>query len=198
MLGTYYGIVPYASRWTLSEGKLLFGSPDFDAQFLRQAMRVTNTGVLVVAHKTTRDRLESLGGFETLHEQGRESVWKSLEGFGGWAMSKSRDLQVSGASREPGAFVLDVASRSDAGSLLVSTSFHPGWVIEGLPGAKLRPGAGGMIEVTGIPPGRHEFKLRWEKGTGASIPTWLGWAILIGWGLREVRSEAGARSRSSV
>jgi hypothetical protein len=149
--------------------------------------------------------------FKRIHETGRFEIWRRQDGneAEGRRDAESRPI----AELSPSNVVSNVRWARDeltftleAGyaraRILVKTSFHPWWRIEGPPRAWLRESPEGFLVVDDIPKGRHEIRLRYQPGNLPGRVSALGWVLLAGWaGLvawQERRGAAGKPAGASA
>jgi hypothetical protein len=178
-LGPTYGVAPYRTvSWTPSEFRTLYRKTylnEENLKYLRTAMWLSNTTHLVVSDPATAKRLLDSTQFEVLHLSGRFRVMRPLQTEPGWAAVLTGGGSVEVPVFEPGRIVIDVRDDYKGGDLLIKTSYHPNWRIEGFTGARLEADDSGLVRVIGLEPGPQRLVLEYGSSTR---PRWLS---LIGW-----------------
>lgn len=182
MLGTYYGVVPYKSRWTLSEFSRLYNNTRPTAESLVQAMEMTNTGAIVTSNEETNDFIGKTRAFDKVHEVARYTVWRRRG---------AKDEPVDGlrpgnviehATWKPGEFSFDLTTEK-RGRVLLKTSWHPWWRISGVPDAWLRENDNGFLVIDDIPAGHFKVRVWYAPRRLPWRVTGFGLAVLCVWAL---------------
>ncbi len=178
-LGSYYGVTPFHTRWTMGEMGQLFTGRGWNDASLRGALRNTNAGLLVVSAQETRARLERVGkSFDRLYQIGRYSVWRDREAKSAWINPLRPTNEVSGVQMRGSEIAFDVKTKFPRARVLVKSSFHPSWHLEGPPGSTLRESPVGHLVVDNIPVGSYRIRLRYEDDPLPRRLGWAGWVLL--------------------
>jgi len=184
-LGVYYGVVPYATRWTLSEFQRLYDRYKLSAKDLDLRLKRTNVRLVVASTKEAASYFARTGLLNRIKRIGRYSVWrpKSVEG---WINPVGAASEVRDVVWEVGRISFEVSSSEKHPRLLVKTSFHPWWKVEGAPGATLSETDDGLLALDVGSPGRHRVTLRYVPLRWPGLLGSAGWGILAAWGVAAV------------
>jgi hypothetical protein len=180
-LGTYYGVVPYATRWTLSEFQRLYDRYTLTANDLDLRLKRTNVQLIVTSTKETARLLARTRLLDRVHRVGRYSVWRPKR-VGGWVSPLDVGTEVSDVVWDVGRISFAVSSSVNP-RVLVKTSFHPWWNVEGARVAEIGETEDGLIALAVGRPGRHRITLRYTPLRWPGLLGSAGWVILLAWGV---------------
>lgn len=183
-LGTYYGIVPYKLRWTLSEFNAPFGARPPTREWLLEAMEKTNAGVFVASNPEMADLVAATGDFERLHGVGRYTVFRRMGAENRPIAELSPSNHVGAVDYAAGDFRFDVRTEYASSRVLLKTGYHAWWHLEGIPGAWLRESPEGFLVIDDIPSGHFEPHVWYAPSPLPGRVTALGWLLLVAWGVR--------------
>ncbi|HEX7670187.1 MAG TPA: hypothetical protein VF395_11410, partial [Polyangiaceae bacterium] len=195
-LGTYYGIVPYGLRWTLSEFNSLFSTQEPKEDWLKEAMDKTNAGVLVTSSEDVGELVGQMRGFTQLYKAAEFAVWRLDDATDHPIAELTPANHVTDVRFQKGDIRFDLVTDYPRSRILAKTSFHAWWRLEGIPGAWLRESPEGFLVVDDIPVGRFSVHLFYEPSTLPNHVSAIGWACLAAWALvlegRKTRLHPGA------
>jgi hypothetical protein len=184
-IGTYYGVVPYRLRWTLSEFDTFFGSWSPSRDWVLEAMGKVNASVLVVSNDEMKQWLLRTGVCDVLYEVARYAVLR-VRGLENRFVAELTPSNHAGPVRfELGSIEFPLDAGYPRTRVLVKTGYHPWWRLDGIPGAMLRESPEGFLVIDRIPAGHFEVRLRYEPSaipgavSAAGISALLGWAALL-------------------
>jgi hypothetical protein len=161
-------------------------------------MEKVNAGVLVTSNPIAADYVGKMRILDRLHGSGRYEVFRRIDAKDEPIAVLSPSNVVSDIRWTPDDIHLTIEAGYPKARILVKTSYHPWWRIEGPPGAWLRESPEGFLVVDELPKGKHRLRLRYTPGTLPDRLTALGWLLLAGWMLFEgfrfwkVRRAAGS------
>ncbi len=207
-VGAWYGILPVLTSWSVSEfGTVAHLSLLLDDQvpLILKRLERLNAGLLVLSTPggegsqldTQFQSLAHIGRFRVL---GRRPPVRSQ-----WAVSATGDVEIERVSVQSGRAALKLQVGSAPAAVRVSVAWHPAWtIVEGPPGAVLRPDPDGLLLVDHLAQVQQTLRLEWIPSpwpgrvsvTGAAMLTlllvlaWRGGRHLSGW-TRGRRPEAG-------
>lgn len=216
-LGAAYGIVPYPTRWTLSEFGTLYGRMPVDEARLREivsSMHRTNATHLVTSDPDMARVLSGTPAFQLLHRVGRfsvlrlagsESEWVSAEpagaprhgqpaGSGSGPTSNAPPAGVEAASFEVGKVKVRFTEGGPPGDLLVKVSFHPFWRLEGSANGTLGEDPDGLIRVSRLELRDREITLTYDPPRWPARLSFTAWIGILALGLA-ARGPGGDRAR---
>jgi hypothetical protein len=199
-IGTYYGVVPYKLRWTLSEFDTLFTTWEPTRDWVVEALGKTNSGVIVASNRETSDFLAKTGEFDDLYSVSRYTVWR-LRGASNHPVAELGPTNhVGPVELQPGELRFDLRTEYPAARVLAKTAWHPWWHLEGIPGAWLRESPEGFLVIDDIPSGEFHVRLWYEPSPLPRRLTLAGWSILLGLGLtlgqRALRARTAPAARA--
>jgi len=180
-LGTYYGVVPYATRWTLSEFQRLYDRYALSARELDLRLKRTNVQLLVASNKPAARFLAGTHLFDRVYRVGRYSVWRPKR-VEGWVSALDAGTEVRDVVWDVGRISFEVSSPTNP-RVLVKTSFHPWWMVEGTRVAELGETDDGLVALAVGRPGRYRITLRYAPLRWPGVLGGAGWVILFGWGV---------------
>jgi hypothetical protein len=183
-LGTYYGVVPYRTRWTLSEFNRLFQLSDVSADGLVVLMNKTNARAVLASTEAAARWFESTDRFDRLFREDPFSVWRLRDGPVEWIAPLRPSNRVARVSFEDGLVRFVLESERPRARVVVKATWHPWWRLEGPPGAKTVETPDGFLGILDIPQGRHEIALRYEEDPWPARLSAFGWVALLVWGVR--------------
>ncbi len=186
-LGTYYGVVPFATRWTLSEFDQLYGRRHIDPGQLAVSMDKTNAGVLVASSDPLRRWLAGSDSFELMHEVGRFSVWRRKGARSSWIAELRPTNVVRDVAWRNGAIDFRLTTQHTNGRVVVKTTYHPWWTLSGVPGGSLRESPEGFLLVDRVPIGDFRVELRYTPSRVPVVASAAGWMVLLGWWMVALR-----------
>jgi hypothetical protein len=184
-LGVYYGVVPYATRWTLSEFGRLYDRRELDAPALEFCLQRTSVTHLVASNDTTATFLDGSGVVDRVYAIGRYTVFRAKRPES-WIDPLNEANQVRDVDFQPGTIRFELSSPQPKPRVAVKTSWHPWWTVEGVPGAVLLEAPDGLLGVDAPGPGRHRITLRYAPSPWPGRASILGWVMLVGWGIVSV------------
>jgi hypothetical protein len=197
-LGTYYGIVPYGLRWTLSEWSSLFGAWEPKEEWLKEAMEKTNAGVLVTSSLEMGEHVGKMSAFAQLYAASEFVVWR-------WRNAENRPVaeltpanHLSDVRFRTGDIRFDLVADYPRTRVLAKTGWHPWWRLQGIPGAWLRESPEGFLVIDDIPDGHFSVHLFYEPSPLPGRVSACGWAFLVAWLLVLRRDTERARRGASA
>ncbi len=183
VLGTYYGVVPYRLRWTLSEFDSLYTTRRPTKEWLFEAMEKTNAGVLVISGRSMKEHVRQIDGLELLYEVSRYSVWRRKDAEDEPIAALSPANHVSNVVNRVGEIRFDLRTEYHRTRVLAKTAFHSFWQLDGVPGGWLRESPEGFLVVDNVPRGTFHVRLWFEPSRVPAVLGRLGWAALSVWAL---------------
>lgn len=182
-LGTYYGVVPFQLRWTLSEFNALYGMWNPTEEWLLEAMDKTNAGILVTSNRWMESHVGQWEHFESVTQIQRYAIFMRRG---------AEDHPI--AELTPANHVGKVEYRTDElrfplttdypnTRVLAKTSWHPWWHLDGIPGARLDESPEGFLVVDDVPQGTFLVRLWYEPDRAPPRVTLAGWCALSLWGI---------------
>jgi hypothetical protein len=194
-LGTYYGIVPYGLRWTISEFNSLFTAQNPTEDWILEAMEKTNAGVLVTSSVEVTDAVSQMDGFEAIHVAGPFTVFhrKNAENHPVAELTPANHL--SSIDFHAGDVRFHLRSDYPRSRVLIRTLYHPFFHLEGIPEAWLRESPEGFLAIDGIPDGEFSVHVWYEPSKLPGTLSVLGWILLAAWAAslaRKSRDDAPA------
>jgi hypothetical protein len=115
-----------------------------------------------------------------VHTVGRYSIWRP-KNVAGWIDPLHPATQVRNVDFQVGAIRFELASSHPAPRVVVKTSWHPWWTVEGAPGATLSEVPDGMLAVDVPAPGRYHIQLRYVPSPWPGRLSTIGWLLLFAW-----------------
>jgi hypothetical protein len=182
-IGTYYGVVPFRTRWTLSEFKSLFGTRNLAYEALEVSMDKTNTGAIVSSNKWTAAYLAKADFLEKRYEVGRYTVWLRQEFESQWVARLRPSNRVTNVEFRPGSVRFDLRTDRARGRVVAKVAWHPWWRFSGIPNAKVVQIPDGFLGIDGIPKGSFHVRLWYEPSALPAILSRVGAAGLLGWAI---------------
>lgn len=197
-LGAYYGVVPFQLRWTLSEFNGLYGMWTPSEEWVLEAMEKTNAGVLVTSNPDMDGRVARMERLEELGRVGRYTIRRRSGAVNAPIAPLTPANHVGTVEYGTNEFHFPLMTEYPRTRVLVKTSFHPWWHLEGLPGSFLRESPEGFLIVDNIPRGEFTVRLWYEPDRTPLHVTFAGWLAIALWAARVwVRSPGrGAREQS--
>jgi hypothetical protein len=193
-LGTYYGIVPYGLRWTLSEFNSLFSTWEPKEDWLKEAMDKTNAGVLVTSSEDVGELVGKMSAFTQLYRASEFAVWR-LDGAEDHPIAELTPANhVSRVDFRKGDIRFDLVADYPRSRILAKTAWHAWWHLEGIPGAWLRESPEGFLVIDDIPEGKFSVHLFYEPSPLPGRVSACGWAFLAAWALFLERERARRRA----
>lgn len=189
-LGPYYGVVPFRTRWTLSEFGRLFDRrmerPE-DRDFLLLAMERTNSTHLVLTSERLARALASEPSFRQLFSTRWSWVLERVSARSQWVEpAEGQTARVE--AWQAGKIALSVSLTRDADVVRLREAFHPFWQVRAPAGALLREEPStGMMMVSGLAPGEHRVELEFQLPRGPWLLSGLGALLIAAVGWRERR-----------
>lgn len=180
-LGTYYGIVPYGLRWTLSEFNSLYTTQEPSEEWVNEAMEKTNAGILVTSSWDVADRVLGWDSFTRLFQAGVFSVFRRNGATDHPIAELSPANHLANVDFRTGDVRFELTTEYDRSRVLLRTLWHPWWRISGPPGAWLRESPEGFLAIDDIPKGTHRFRVWYEPNRLPSRLSAVGWAALSLW-----------------
>jgi hypothetical protein len=180
-LGAYYGVVPYRTRWTLSEFNRAFNTRGLNAADMRVLMEKVNSGAALASSSAIADWLERSGEFERIYGNGRFSVFTLKGASSEWIAPLRPSNTVDEVEWRPGHVAFRLRTEQPRARVVLKTTWHPWWRLEGIPDANLIQSPDGFVGITDIPAGMFRVTVRY---TPSPWPTWIsaaGWAMVAGW-----------------
>jgi hypothetical protein len=182
-VGTYYGVVPYKLRWTLSEFNGLFSTRDPSKEWVLEAMEKTNAGAMVTSDRDMAELIENTGLFERLHRTSHYTVFR-LKGAVDKPISELAPTNhVSDLSARPGEIRLKLRAEYSRARILAKVAYHPFWRLEGPAGSWLRESPEGFLVVDDLPEGESELHFWYEPSRIPGAISSFGWLLLSAWAL---------------
>lgn len=179
-LGTYYGVVPYRTRWTLSEFNALYGQWHPTAAAVIEGMEKTNAGILVSSNRRSAEWIAKSGKFSELHRIGRYTVFRRTSGSTGYVDGLRPSNRISAVDFHVGRVAFNVDTEFPRGRVLIKTTWHPWWRLSGIPGGRLIESPEGFLVVDRIPLGNFHVRVWYERSLLPLITSLLGVVVLIG------------------
>lgn len=192
-IGTYYGVVPFSTRWTLSEFNLVFGGRWMPKEGLAVAMGKVNAGAFVASSADAAAWIRQMGLFDPLYADGRYSVWRLKSARNEWVAPLRPGNVVRNVRFQPGRVQFEFETDARRTRVVPKVAWHPWWRLEGIEGAVLAESPDGFLVVDNIPRGRYTVRLTFEPNPWPGRLGWLGWILLVAWGLA-LRLPFAARS----
>jgi hypothetical protein len=180
-LGTYYGVVPYGLRWTISEFNSLFTAQNPQEDWILEAMEKTNAGVLVTSSVEVTDAVSEMDGLEAIHVAGPFTVFRRKNAENRPIAELTPANHLSSVDFRPGDVRFDLRSDYDRSRLLIRTLYHPFFRLEGIPGAWLRESPEGFLAIDGIPDGVFSVHVWYEPSKVPGALSVFGWILLAAW-----------------
>ncbi len=181
-VGAWYGILPVLTWWSGSElGSVARLDPqvDRDVPLILERLERLNAGLLVLsAPGVEGSRLDT--HFQPLAHIGRFRVlaWRSPV-RPHWAVPVTGDVEIERASVQTGRVALELQVTSAPAAVRVSAAWHPAWrIVEGPPGAVLRPDPDGLLLVDHLARGRQTLRLEWIASPWPGRVSFTGAAML--------------------
>lgn len=192
-LGVYYGVVPYKTRWTLSEFNNLFSSRTLDPGGLIVQMGKTNSRAILTTTQRAADWLSKAEGFEPRYREGRYGVWVLTEGQSEWIAPLSPSNRIDDVEWKPGLVRFTLTTTRDRARVVAKTSWHPWWRLEGPAGAELVETPDGFLGIIDLPSGTHRLTLAYQPSPWPTRLSVLGWTLIAGWGIWLLRGRAARK-----
>lgn len=197
-LGTYYGVVPFQLRWTLSEFNSLYGMWNPTEEWLLEAMEKTNAGILVTSNPWMDNHVRQWERFELLTRIDRYTIFRRQDATNHPIAELTPANHVGAVEYRTDEFQFPLTTDYPNTRVLAKTSFHPWWHLDGIPGATLRESPEGFLVVDDIPRGNFVTRLWYEPDRRPLRVTAAGWCLLGLWaaalGLLGVRRGRALRS----
>lgn len=199
-LGTYYGVVPYPLRWTLSEFDGFYTTRMPHREYVLDAMQKTNAGAVVTSSRSVYESILRTGAFDRLYETANYAVWRRRKAINDPMDPLSPQNHLSNIRLVAGELSFDVRTDEANARVLARTQWHRSWRLSGIPGARLRASPDGFLMIDRIPKGTFQAKVRYEPSPLPAIVSSLGLVALAGWAAFVFRTSrrAGAAPVESV
>jgi hypothetical protein len=188
-LGTYYGIVPYPLRWTLSEFDGFYTTRLPQKELVLDAMNRTNAGAVVTSSRSIYESILRTDAFDLLYRSGNYAVWHRREAANDPMDPLSLSNHLSNVRFGTGEITFDVRTDDPGSRVLARTQWHRSWRLEGIPEARLRGSPDGFLMIDRIPRGTFQARLRYEPSSWPAIVTALGVAVLSAWAIFLLRAQ---------
>jgi hypothetical protein len=182
-VGTYYGVVPYKLRWTLSEFNSLFTTRNPSKEWVLEAMEKTNAGAIVTSDSAMAELVENTGAFERLHRTSHYTVFRLKDGEDKPISELAPSNHVSDVSARPGDIRLKVRSEYSRSRILAKVAYHPFWRLEGPQGSWLRESPEGFLVVDNLPEGESSLHFWYEPSRIPGAISSVGWFFEAAWAL---------------
>lgn len=192
-LGPYYGVVPFRTRWTLSEFGRLFlrriQSPE-DRDFLLFAMERSNCTHLVLPSGPLSRAVASDDAFRQLYSSRAFQVFERIDARSLWAEPAEGQTTLVEA-REAGKISLVASLPEGTDTVRLREAYHPFWQLDAPAGARLREEPKtGMLTVTGLAAGQQKISLEFRLPVAPLALSWVAALAILALGLRERRAPA--------
>jgi hypothetical protein len=195
-LGTYYGIVPYGLRWTLSEFNSLYSFREPSEAWLKEAMNKTNAGVLVTSSEDVGAHVGKMSGFTQLYRAAEFIVWRLDDATDHPISELTPANHVTNVAFKRGDIRFNLVADYPSSRVLAKTEWHAWWRLEGIPRAWLRESPEGFLVIDDIPAGTFSVHLFYQPSALPSRISACGWGFLAAWALflqtRRTPRSAGA------
>jgi hypothetical protein len=183
-LGTYYGVVPYPLRWTLSEFDGFYGTRLPAPEWVLEATDKTNVGAVVTSSRSVYESIERTGAFDLLYQSEHYAVWRKRDAHDDPVNPLSPTNHVDSIAFETGDIRFHLRTEYPGSRVLPRTMWHKFWRLEGVPGAVLRESPEGFLVVDKIPVGSFSVHLRYEPSRVPGVLSAVGIALLLAWAYR--------------
>jgi hypothetical protein len=174
-LGAWYGVVPFKTQWTRSEFGMLYEEWVLKEEHVggfTDNMEHTNATHVLTSEPGMAAMLDGTVSFEIQQRSGRFALLHRVGAVSNWAVADGG--QVDAIAHTPGRIHVRTGDDFAGGTLLVKTSYHPFWHIEGPSAATIAMEKKGLIHVAGVPGGAHDLHLSYRA------PWWPKWLSLTG------------------
>ena len=182
-LGSYYGVVPYKLRWTLSEFNSLFSTRNPSKDWVLEAMVKTNVGAIVTSDSEMARLIEDTESFERLHRSSHYTVYRLKDAVDAPISELSPANHILGEKLTTGDLRVRVRTEYPRARILAKVAYHPFWRLDGPEGAWLRESPEGFLVVDNIPDGEFELHLWYEASHVPGVISSIGWCLLGAWAL---------------
>jgi hypothetical protein len=192
-LGTYYGIVPYALTWTLSEFDGFYKQRLPPPEWVLAATEKTNVAAVVSSSRSVFESMRNTDAFDVLYQSEHYAVWLRRNAVNEWVNPLAPANHVGNVDFHSGEIAFDVTADYDRSRLLVKTMWHKFWHLEGVPGGRTRESPEGFLVVEGLPKGSSHVRLTWQPSPLPALVSALGLAVFGAWAfvlLRKLRDAA--------
>jgi hypothetical protein len=180
-VGTYYGVVPYKLRWTLSEFDGLFGTKNPSKEWIDEASGKVNAGVIITSSPHIADIVERTDEFDQVYAVSRYAVWKRRDFENRPIAELTPTNHVSRSVARTGDIRFDLTTEYEDTRVLAKTGYHAWWRLEGIAGASLRESPEGFLVVDNIPKGDFHVHLTYVPSRIPDYVSAIGWALLSVW-----------------
>jgi hypothetical protein len=183
VLGAYYGVVPYRTRWTLSEFNRLFNLRALPREGLAVMMDKTNAQAVLTTNVHARRWFADTGDFDELFAHDRYAVFRRKGARSEWIAPLTPTNHVSDVAVDNASVRFTLRSEHPRSSVVAKFSWHPWWRLSGAGGAQLVESPDGFLGIKGVAAGRHDIALRYAESPWGGRISALGWTMLAGWGI---------------
>lgn len=180
-LGTYYGVVPFQLRWTLSEFNALYGMWNPTEEWLLEAMDKTNAGILVTSNPWMDNHVAQFEHFDLITRVDRYTIFRRQGATNHPIAELTPANHVGTVEYRTDEFQFPLTTDYPNTRVLAKTSFHPWWHLDGIPGATLRESPEGFLVVDDVPQGNFVTRLWYEPDRRPLAVTAAGWFLFGVW-----------------
>jgi hypothetical protein len=181
-VGATYGVAPYRTAlWTPGEFGLLYriavaGQEDLDK--VESRMWASNATHLVTSNRRSSGILDGSEDFERLYTGGRFAVFRATSTSSEWVSPLDPGVEVLSAVFETGRYRLRVRCRGP-GSVLVKSSYHPGWRFSGVSTVYLHVDELGLMRVRQLPEGESDISMTFRLSRWPGVLSALAWTVIV-------------------
>ena len=187
-LGTYYGIVPYPLRWTLSEFDGFYTTRLPEKAWVLEAMHRTNAGAVVTSSRSVYESILRTDAFDLLYKSATYAVWRRRDAKDDPLDPLTPSNHLSNVKFETGEISFDLRADDAVSQVLTRTQWHRSWRLSGIPNARLRSSPDGFLMIDRIPKGTYRATVRYEPSPLPAIVSAFGVAALAGWAVFLLRA----------
>jgi hypothetical protein len=182
-VGTYYGVVPFRTRWTLSEFNWLYSTRHSSLEALTVKMQKTNSRAVLTSDPHRRAWFAEQSEFRELMRHGRYGLFELRSGESEWIAPLAVSNRITEVDFRPGDIAFTFESDRERARVVAKASWHRWWTLDGPPGARIVETPDGLLGIVDLPSGTHRLHLAYRPSPWPGRLSILGFTFLLGWGI---------------